>query len=127
MFDGIRTGVGSDIFCAVIVFLQNRCDGFVFVASHADIAVSLIVFEQDIVFRHVLLNQTAFEHQCFKLAVGHNIVKMVHVFDHFAHFDCVAVRRAEILADAVFERFCLADINNFILLVFHDIHAGQQR
>ena len=127
MLNGIRTGVRADIFCAVVIFLQNRRYGFVFVARHADIAITFIVFEQDIVFRHMLLNQAAFEHQRFKFAVGYNIVKMVHVFDHFAHFDCVAVRRAEILADAVFERFCLADINNFILLVFHDIHAGQQR
>ena len=61
------------------------------------------------------------------LILVEDIVKIGNIFNHFAHLCSMVVLRPEILADPVLERFCLADINDFSALVFHDIHAGGKR
>ena len=45
------------------------------------------------------------------------------MLDHLADLCRVIILRAEIRADPVFECLCLADINYFVLCVFHKINA----
>ena len=127
LFHGIGTGIGADILRAVILLLQHGRNRFKFFPCHTDVAVPFIVFEQDVVLGHVLLDKAALQHQCFKFAVGDNIVKILHVFNHFANLDRMRFRRAEILADAVFQSLCFTDINDLARRVFHNIHARQKR
>ena len=75
----------------------------------------------------MLLYKAAFEHEGFKLAVGENDIEIIDVFDHFAHFYRMIMLGAEILADAVLERFRLAYIYYLRTAVFHQIDAGGQR
>ena len=71
------------------------------------IMVALIVFEEDVVFGGILLNQAAFEHQGLKLAVGDNGVKIVYLADHAADLGVVVFIRSKILAYPVLSAFAL--------------------
>ena len=75
----------------------------------------------------MLFYQAALEHERFKLAVGEDDIEIVDILDHFAYLEAVVMLRAEILADAVFERLCLADIYYLRAAVFHQIYARSQR
>ena len=87
--------------------------------------IALIVFQQDIVFWGVLLNEAAFQNKRLKLASHHDIVKILDIFYHAAHFFGMArIVRLEILADTVFEVFGLADIYDFPFFILHEIDAG---
>lgn len=66
----------------------------------------------------MLFYQAAFKHERFKLAVGEDDIEIVDILDHFAYLEAVVMLRAEILADAVFERLCLADIYYLRAAVF---------
>ena len=92
-----------------------------------DIAVTLVVLKQYVVFRAVLFNQRAFENQRLKLVVGNDVLKTVDFGHHPAHLLALSRVRAEILADAVFQRFGLSDIYNVVLGIFHDVNAGLPR
>ncbi len=98
-----------------------------FAVYHFDIVIALVVLEQDIVFRAVLLYKRAFEHQRLEFAVAEDIVEVVDIIDHLTHLDGVVILRAKVGADPVFERLCLADIDYLALFVFHQINTGVQR
>ena len=87
--------VGAEIACAVIRDARGqRDDGIGLTQVDAQVGVALIVLEQDVVFRH-----------------------------HFARFCIMRRRILKILADAVFQFFCLADVDHGPGGVFHQINA----
>ena len=58
----------------------------------------------------VALDEGILQNQRFKLTVGYNNVKIRNFIDHGRDFgQMIAV---EVAADAVFQFFCLADIDN---------------
>ena len=75
----------------------------------------------------MLFYQTAFKNQRLKFTVGEYNVKVINIFNHLANLYPVVVLRAEILADTVFERLCLADIYDFTAAVLHQIYPGSKR
>ncbi len=89
--------------------------------------VALVVLEQDVVFRAVLLDEAAFEHQRLELAVRQDILEILDARDHAAHLRVVVPFRAEILAHPVFQRLGLADVDDLPALVVHQVDAGVQR
>ena len=74
----------------------------------------------------MLLDQTALEDQTLEFAVGDDVLEVVYVLNHAPNLFGVVVLGAEVLADAVFQFFRFADIDDLALLVLHDIHAGLQ-
>ena len=48
--------------------------------------IALVVFKQDVVFRAVLLDQRALQHQRFKFAVRQNVVEMIDMQHHLPDF-----------------------------------------
>ena len=74
----------------------------------------------------MLLDKAAFQHQGFEFAVGEDIFKVLHVADHLADFFVVILFTATILADAVFQRLGLSNIDDLPCLAVHDIHTGVQ-
>ena len=123
----IAAFVRSDIFRSVVVFLQGIAELFPVARTDADIAVALVVLEQNVVFGRVLLDKAALQNQRLKLAVGDDIFKILDIINHLAHLFGVVVLRAKVLADAIFESLCLAYINNFAALAVHYIHARKKR
>ena len=85
--------------------------------------VAFIVLEQDVVFGTVLLDERTLQHQRFKLAAHDDIIEVVDQCDHPPHLGGVVCLRAEILADAVFEFFRFADINDGVGGILHNVHA----
>ena len=92
----------------------------------AQIGIALIVFQENIIFRHVPLDERALEHQRLKLARRDDDVKVVNLADHPARLRRVRGRILEILAHAVLELFRLADIDDLAGLILHQIHARFQ-
>ena len=73
----------------------------------------------------VALDEGVFQHQRFKLAARDDDVKIRHLLHHGRHLGQMLA--VEIAGDAVFELFGLADIDDLIVFIEHDVHAGQQR
>lgn len=92
----------------------------------ADIVISFVVFQQDVVFGSILLDQGTFEYKGLELAAHHDGIKMVYPPDHLPDLFGVVGIRTEILAHPVFQRFGLADIENVVVNIFHNIHAGDR-
>ena len=125
--DVVAALVRPDIRCAVVLLLQHIAELAPIARAYADIGVALVVLEKYIVFRGMLLYQAALENKRLKLAVGDDVLEPVDVVDHAANLFGVVVLRTEVLTDAVFERLCLADIDDLAVLRVHDVHARQQR
>ena len=117
--NGPEAQVGTHIFGPVFLFLQHRCNPGPAAAADADVAVALVVFEQNIILWLVLLNQAALQHKGLKLAVSQDVLEPVHIGDHFAHFGVVVFFRAKVLAHPVFQGLGLADVDDLSGLVVH--------
>ena len=69
--------IGADVVGIVIVLLQRRAQCAATgpcVTLH--IAVPLVVLEQDVVFGRVGLDLACFQHQCLKLALADDHIKL---------------------------------------------------
>ena len=106
-------GVGADILCPVLLLLQGEGKARPFLPGDADIAVTLVILEQNVVLGRVRLDLAGFQYQCLKLALADDDVKGVGVGDHLAYPDAQALG--------------LADIDDGVAFVPDDIHPGQQR
>ena len=73
----------------------------------------------------VALDGGVFQHQGLKLAARDDDVEVAHLVHHGC--DLWQVLAVEVARDAVFELFGLADVDDLIVLVEHDVHARQQR
>ena len=80
-----RACIRSYILCSVIVFLQDGLQTWIVLICDPDIAIALIVFQQDIILRGILLYKRTLQHQGFKLRVGDDKVIVIDVGHHFPH------------------------------------------
>ena len=85
------------------------------------IGIALVVLEKDVVLGHIPLDQGAFQHQSLKLRGGHNHVEVVDFAYHHSGFGRMGGSVLKILAHPVFQLLGLADINNLVGLIAHDI------
>ena len=120
-------GVGADILCPVLLLLQGEGKARPVLPGDADIAVALVILEQDVVFGGVGLDLAGFQHQRLEFALADDDVKGVGVGDHLADLVVVGHALAEILAHPDAQALGLADINDGVAFVPDDIHPGQQR
>ena len=130
--DGLHhiVGHGSAAVGAVIVravvrrFADHGDDRVNVLHVKPEVGVALVVLQKDVVFRHVALDEGAFQHQRFKFGSSDNDVKMVDFAHHQPGLGGVGRRVLKILADPVFQLLRLAHIDDLIRLVPHDVHAG---
>ena len=127
LLNGVAAHIGTDIPGAVLRLLMGHAQAGIGRRRYPDIVIALVVLEQNVVFGTVLLDERTLQHQRLKLAAHYDIVKMIHMRHHLAHLFGVVGIRAEILAHPIFQFFCLADINNAIGGILHNIYAGLQR
>ena len=119
--------VRPDIGRAVVLPLEDVPDARVGLLRDLDVAVALVVLEQDVIFGGMQLDHAALEHERLEFAVGDDIVEVVDVAHHLVDLGQMLFHRAEIAAHAVFERLGLADIDDVARAVLHDVHARPQR
>ena len=74
--------------------------------------------------RSVALNKGVFKDQRLKLRGGHDNIKIGHLLCHGSHLGMMLA--VEIAADAVFELFGLAHIDDLAMLVQHQVDPRQQ-
>ena len=120
-------GVRADILCPVLLLLQGEGKARPVLPGDADIAITLVILEQNVVLGGMRLDLAGFQHQRLKLALTDDNVKGVGVGDHLADLVIVGHAFAEILAYPDAQALGLADINDGVAFVPDDIHPGQQR
>ena len=119
------SAVGAEILRTVVLHARGQLDHRVFLMQiDAQIGIALIVLQKDIIFRHVPLDKRAFQHKRLKLRPRNDHVEVIDLRDHPPGFRRMGGGILKILAHAVFELFCLADINDRVGLVLHDVDAG---
>ena len=94
---------------------------------HLDIAVALVVLQQDVIFWGVGLDLAGFQYQRLELALADDDVERIGVGDHLADLVVVGDPLPEILAHPDAQPLGLADIDDGVGLIPDDIHTGQQR
>ena len=115
-------GIRADILRAVILFLQRERQPRPLVLCHLDIAVALVVLEQDVVLRGVGFDLACFQHQRLELALADD-----GVGDHLADLVVVGHALPEILAHPDAQTLGLADIDDSAAFVPDDIDTRQKR
>ena len=85
------------------------------------IRIALVVLEKDVVLGHIPLDQGAFQHQSLKFRGGYDHIKVVDFAHHHSGLWGVGGGVLKILAHPVFQLLGLADINNLVGLIAHDI------
>ena len=85
--------------------------------------VLFIIFESDVVAGEMLLDEVAFENQCFFFCGYDNIIKAGDFADEFSCFGIFGAI-GKVGAHSVFQVFGFAHIDDFVIGVFHDVTAG---
>ena len=120
-------GVGADILCPVLFLLQHEGEPRPVLPGNADIAVALVVLQQDVVLGRMRLDLAGLQHQRLEFALADDDVKGVGVGDHLADLVVVGHALAEILAHPDAQALGLADIDDGVAFVPDDIYSGQKR
>ena len=124
ILDCRRACIRPKILGFILFHLTRKKDpGVSFPQRHFYIRISLVIFQQNIVFRAMLFDQIAFQHKCFQLGVRNNIFKTVNQRDHLVFADPFSVAGTKILTHAVFQIHCLSDINNRIVPIVHQVDS----
>ena len=93
----------------------------------ANIGVTLVILQKNIVLRLIPFDQRTFQDQCFKLRSRYDHIKGVDVADHQAGLTGMGGRILKILADPVFQLLRLAHIDHSTGFIFHDIRSRFHR
>ena len=94
--------------------------------GRVNIRIALVISEQDIEARLVLLDEAVFKQQCLRLCICDGDLDVAHLLHHRQRFRC-RLRAMKITADALFQVACLADINDLVFGVDHAIDARPVR
>lgn len=117
-----KTGhIRADVLASIVQVIFIRYDARKGLVGDFNVAVSLVVLEQDIVLGIVQLDQAALQHQCFKLTVGDDVVKIHHILHHFVHLGKMVIDGPKVAGYPVLEFFCFSHIDDRIVLILHDI------
>ena len=119
----IRTVIGGPVFFQAARHIHARIS----FAGELDVGISLVVAQQDVVARLVLLDEIIFERQRFFFVVDLNEIDGPRFADQRSGFDVGQAVVIEVAADPAAEIFCLADVDDGAVGVFVEIHSGQQR
>ncbi len=94
---------------------------------HLDIGVTLIVLQPYIITRPMFLDQVRLKDQRLHLVRRHDRLKVSDMRDHCAHLWRVVSAALKILPNTVFEDNCLAHIDDFSVIVLHNVDSRTVR
>ena len=124
---GPPAAIGAEVPGPVLRHLGGQREpGVVLVDAQPDIGVALGVLEQDVVPRHMPLDEGALQHQGLELRLDHDDVEVVDLGHHGPGLHVVPGLVLEVLAHPVAQGLGLAHIDHLALGVLHDIHPRLQ-
>ena len=123
----VAAGIGPKVPRSVLRRSGRQGKAGIRLIRQADIGIAFIVLQQNIVPGLVPLDERALQDQGLKLAVSHNDIKVVDLGYHGPSLFRMGGQIRKVLAHPVFQRLRLTYIDDSILCVLHDIHAGLQR
>ena len=128
IFHSSGARVRAEIFRLVLLHLMGKQNAWkILVHGHLNVRVRLVIFQHRIVFRTVLFDKVALQHERLQFGIRHNILKAGDMRDHPLNLRPFVAARLEILADTVFQRNRLSYVDNCIVRVVHQIDAGFPR
>ena len=128
IFHSSGARVRAEIFRLVLLHLMGKQNAWkILVHGHLNVRVRLVIFQHRIVFRTVLFDKVALQHERLQFGIRHNILKTGDMRDHPLNLRPFVAARLEILADTVFQRNRLSYVDNCIVRVVHQIDAGFPR
>ena len=119
----IRAVVGGRRLCIRRRVTYTR--GILF-AGELDVRIGLVVAQQDVEARLPLLDEVVLERERFLLVVDQDVVDVAGFGDQRAGLDVGQPVVVEVAADAAAQVLGLADVDDRPVLVFVEVHAGQQ-
>ena len=124
ILDSARAGIRSEVARLVLFHCTRKKHPRKRLAHrHLDKRIRLIVFQHGVVFRAMLLDQIALQHQRLQLGVGDDVLKAADLRHHLLDFYALIAAALKILAHPVFQTDCFADVDNRILFVVHNINS----
>ena len=111
---------------AVLAQAAGDVDARVFFVGELDVGVGLVVAQQDVEARLVLLDQVVFEGEGFLFVVDQDVVDVDGFADQGAGFDVAELVLGEVAADAVAQAFGFADVDDPAAGVLVQIHSGRE-
>ena len=117
---------GAVVFRAVVGGAVHQGKAGVVAAVQPHEGIALVILQQNVVAGLMALDEGILQHQGLELRPDDNGVEPVHMGHHHLRFLVVAGGVLKVLADAVFQFFGLAHIDDLAGLVHHQIDAGQQ-
>ena len=118
----VRAEVGG----AVLAQAPRDVDARVLLAGQLDVGVGLVVAQQDVEARLVLLDEVVLERQRFFFVVDQDVVDVAGFGDQRAGLDVGQPVVGEVAADAVAQVLGLADVDDPAAGVLVEIHAGRE-
>ncbi len=98
----------------------------IFFLGELDVRERLVVTQQNIEARLPLLDELVFERQRLFVVVDQDVFDVARVGDQGAGFSVGQPVVIEVAAHAGAQILGLADVDHFAVLIFVEIHAGQQ-
>ena len=125
---GIFYGESADIrteICGSVVFHLSckEHSGELFIHRDLYERIGLVVCQQGIVFRLVLLDKVALQHQGFHLGIRHDVLKVSYPAHHDILPDALRMAVLKILMQAMAQYPGLSHIYYLITLIMHQIDA----
>ena len=118
----VRPGVSRAVFNEPSGYIDSRKS----LVGEFDVRVGLVVAQQDVEARLVLLDEIVFKCERFLLVIDEDVVDVARFRDQRAGLDVRQLVFVEIAANARPEHLRLADVDDFSRGVLVQIHAGAE-
>src|ERR1039458_1400243 len=113
--DGAGAGgviIGAEVGGAVFAQTARDVDPRIFFGRQFDVRISLVVAQQDVEARLVLLDEVVFERQRFLLVIDLDVLDVARLGDERAGLDVGQLVFREVAADAVAQDLSLAHVDD---------------
>ena len=115
--------IGSEVDAAVILDRRSDDELRIFFVRDLQIRIHCPLFQFDVVLGLVTLDQVDLQQQRFLVRFGYDRFETVNVRDQ--QLRLAFVLAVEVRFNSILQIFGLADVDDFVILVPHDVAAGQ--
>ncbi len=118
--------VGTEVRGAVLAQAPRDVDARILFVGQLDVGIGLVVAQQDVEARLVLLDQVVFERERFLFVVDQDVVDIARFGNQRAGLDVGQLVLGKVAADAVPQDLRLADVDHPPAGVLVQIHSGRE-
>ena len=98
-----------------------------FMHIQANVGVTRVILQQDIVLGHMSLDKTALQHKRLKLRWRNDHIKMIDMADHESGLGGMRSRVLKVLTDSVFQFLRFTNIDDLVVFITHNVNARLKR